>query len=85
MKRKNHRKQHKQYCELSQHHRRPSSIGGKNTEDNISVLPSYLHRAWHVLFANAHAEEIAKIVNEHYLDRYWEFLVVPRRRNEILQ
>lgn len=61
------------------HHRRPSSIGGKNVDKNMSHVTSTSHQAWHTLFCNYTAQEIAKIINDTWLDPAFEFRVFERR------
>lgn len=63
---------------FDKHHRRPRSIGGKNNQRNISILPRVIHRAWHILFANHTAETICHIINERYLDPDYMFICVKR-------
>jgi hypothetical protein len=63
----------------SRHHRKPRSIGGTDEERNISNLPIRKHRAWHILFENMTAFEIANEINVRYLDPDW--ILIPRRRS----
>ncbi len=46
-----------------EHHRRPRSIGGKNTKANISNVKNRLHRAWHVLVGNKNAYQTCIFFN----------------------
>ena len=64
----------------SKHHRRPVSRGGTETfpHNNISWVKRRHHEAWHKLFGNHCPTEIARIINELYLDPDWE--VVARRK-----
>lgn len=52
---------------LSEHHRKPSSLGGGG-EENIQIMTEVKHRAWHSLFENMTPEEIANEINRYYLD-----------------
>lgn len=70
------------------HHRRPTSIGGSNSERNISIIPIKKHCAWHILFANMQATEIAREINEKYIDP--DYVLLPfflngRGKEELLQ
>jgi len=62
----------------SHHHRRPKSRGGTTCPANISWVDARKHQAWHMLFENHGPEEIARHINEVWLDPDWEF--VPRRK-----
>lgn len=64
---------------LDKHHRKPSSLGGDNSEENISHVPIIQHQAWHILFSNHSPHTIAHIINDKWLDP--EFELVVRRRN----
>lgn len=64
---------------LHRHHRRPRSIGGDNSNRNISLVCRDKHEAWHRLFRNHEAEDIARIINEVWLDPNKEFVCVSRK------
>jgi hypothetical protein len=66
---------------LTRHHRRPRSIGGCDQDWNISMLPEKQHQAWHTLFTNKTAFEIAEMINELYLDSRYVFEVNIRRKS----
>jgi len=68
--------------DLHRHHRRPRSIGGSNKDCNISLVYRDQHTAWHQLFRNFEAEQIAEIINRTWLDPDYEFVCVrkPERR-----
>lgn len=66
--------------EMTDHHRRPESLGGKFTPENISRVPAGKHRAWHTLFKSHTPQVIADIINKIWLDPDWEFVVVPRKK-----
>ena len=61
------------------HHRRPKSLGGGNTGENLSRVLVKQHRAWHTLFRNYEVQAIASIINDVWLDPQYE-LVVRRRK-----
>lgn len=63
---------------IDRHHRRPRSIGGDDEERNLSTVPRIKHEAWHMLFSNASAEQIAEIINSFWLDPDY-FMVAVRR------
>lgn len=73
MKKKPRRKQ-------SRHHRKPASLGGQGNAENISVVNPMKHRAWHLLFENKSAEEIAKIINEVWIDPDYELVCCRREK-----
>lgn len=50
------------------HHRLPKSLGGKRTPENISRVRRTQHEAWHTLFGNMTAFQIAEVINEVWLD-----------------
>lgn len=69
---------------ITRHHRRPRSLKGNgfdvHHQSNISFVPEHRHRAWHTLFGNKEAMEIAKLINDVYLDPQYFFVVVKRWR-----
>lgn len=60
------------------HHRKPTSIGGANDDRNVSHVSVNKHRAWHTLFKNMTAQEIAKTINDTWLDQDYIFVVERR-------
>ena len=58
------------------HHRRPRSMGGDNSDRNISIVNAKQHRAYHVLFFNKDPIEIARLLNEYWIDPDWHFIAV---------
>lgn len=60
------------------HHRKPKKLGGTNHKKNISMVNSFLHRAWSVLFGNLTAQEIAREINKTWLDPEFKFIVKRR-------
>lgn len=47
------------------HHRRPRSLGGTDDSFNISYVIKKDHCAWHLLFGNMNAYQIADWLNYH--------------------
>lgn len=63
-------------AKMDRHHRKPTSIGGANNDPrNISVIKTKKHEAWHMLFNNMQAEEIAREINDKYLDA--DYVMLP--------
>ena len=60
---------------LIKHHRRPRSRGGNNNSQNVSYVPCKLHEAYHLLFSNYCIQDIAKILNRHWVDSDYELVV----------
>ena len=58
----------------SRHHRQPRSKGGGNQDENISVVDSTQHQAWHILFSNLHPNTIADIINQKWIDPKYRFV-----------
>ncbi len=50
------------------HHRKPRSLGGENIDRNMSHVSVSRHRAWHNLFKNMTPEQIAKVINDTWID-----------------
>lgn len=63
---------------LTKHHRVPRSKGGDNSERNISFVPRNKHESYHLLFANHLPEEVAEILNKHWIDPDYKLIVVKR-------
>lgn len=62
----------------SKHHRRPRSKGGTNDDRNVSKVTPKEHEAWHTLFQNMDAVDIANRINAVWLDPAFEFLCLRR-------
>ena len=60
----------------TKHHLRCRSNGGTNEASNIVYIPEDKHRAWHLLFGNMEAPEIAAVINRMYLDPAWRLKAV---------
>ena len=52
--------------EITDHHRRPRSIGGSKDPANISKISIRIHKAWHIIFGNMSAEQICNYINENF-------------------
>lgn len=64
--------------QLTKHHRKPRSLfqGKVNNEpENISKIKIKFHEAWHKLFNDMTAQEIAEEINNKYLDPEFKFVV----------
>ena len=61
---------------FSKHHRKPRSRGGTNEEKNISYVPTNTHQHYHALFANLMPEEIAKVLNDCWIDPDYRMVAV---------
>jgi len=48
---------------LHPHHRRPRSLGGTDDSYNKSWVEKDLHNAWHIMFGNMDAFQIANYIN----------------------
>lgn len=67
------------------HHRKPRSLGSpavcdSNDSDNLSHVSTSKHRAWHTLFSNLEAFEIAAIINSVWLDPDYLFIVKRKKQ-----
>jgi len=58
---------------LSEHHRKPRSLGGSSDKRNLIRIKENCHRAWHLLFQAKNPQEIAQLINSIYLDPDWKF------------
>src|SRR3989344_6748451 len=50
----------------TRHHRRPVSLGGESIRKNISYVPHFKHKAWHILFDNFNVLKILGLFQEYY-------------------
>ena len=64
------------------HHRKPKKLGGSGKVDgpNMSHVPIIKHRAWHTLFETKAPTEIARVINETWLDPEWEMVAVKKEK-----
>lgn len=69
---------------MERHHRVPRSRGGHHTtkgkRDNIILVERDLHRAWHLLFGNMEADEVAAMISDTWIDPDYYLVAVPRHR-----
>lgn len=56
------------------HHRKCRSRGGKNDKRNISIVQQNQHVAYHILFRNMEPEEIAKLLNDVWINPDYELI-----------
>jgi hypothetical protein len=70
------------HAEMSRHHKKCRSNGGKTTRRNVIEIKDNLHRAWHTLFGNMLPHEIARLISEVYLDPDYRMVaeLKPRRQ-----
>lgn len=66
------------------HHRRPTSRGGKNTEENLVQVNKGKHESWHHLFKNYHPEVICDIINRVWVDPSHRFICLPKKEKLVL-
>ena len=66
---------------LSKHHRLPTSRGGTNSRRNISIVREDHHNAFHLLFSNRNVWELAKLLNDIWIDPDYHLVVKRRPRN----
>ena len=62
------------------HHRKPKKLGGsgKLGSPNMVLVSVIKHRAWHCLFLTKTPKDIARIINETWLDPDWEMVAVRK-------
>ena len=66
---------------MEKHHRKSKAQKGRSNRRNISWLNEEEHKAWHILFnGELTPQEIAKKINERYLDPDWFMVAIDRRR-----
>lgn len=51
---------------LTEHHRRPRSLGGTGYPENISYISEEIHKAWTIVSGNMNAEQICNHINTHF-------------------
>lgn len=71
---------------MERHHRLPRSRGGHHTtkgkRDNVTLVERELHRAWHLLFGNMEAPEVAAMITDTWCDPDYYLVAVPRDRKQ---
>lgn len=60
------------------HHRKCKSNGGTRAKRNISRVKMTDHKAFHQLFSNRDTYEIARILNETWIDPDYRLIVVKK-------
>lgn len=69
-------KQNIQLQQLTRHHRKPKSHNGSDDESNISIVPEKKHQYFHGLFGTDSVHQIAKKLNEIWIDPAYKLLVI---------
>lgn len=67
---------------IERHHRRPRSRGGTDHHSNISHVRQSEHRAWHTLFGNMLADEVAAMITDTWIDSDYYLVAIPRKRKK---
>jgi hypothetical protein len=62
---------------ISRHHRKLESRGGNNSPRNISCVPLFKHRAWHVLYKNMEPSAIITQFEEDYEVYETDYIKTP--------
>lgn len=65
----------------SRHHLKCRSHGGTWDRDNIAFINDKFHKAWHLIFGNCCAYDIAEIINAIFLDPDYKLVVEVRNGN----
>jgi hypothetical protein len=60
------------------HHRKPRSRGGSNHPSNLVWVKKEQHVAFHRLFGNATPQEVARILNETWIDNDWQLIAIKK-------
>jgi len=60
----------------TKHHRRAKSLGGRGNRENISRVKDNAHQAFHLLFGNGNPVQIAKELNEKWVDKRYRVVIV---------
>lgn len=66
--------------QYDQHHRKPRSLGGSTTENNLSTVRKSHHQHWHGIFGNMTAEQIIRYINAKWIDP--DYVVVLYRKQQ---
>lgn len=61
------------------HHRKSKGSGGSNEPRNISVVPRNKHIAFHLLFGAGNPHEIARLLNQIWIDPDYRFVVIEKK------
>lgn len=65
--------------QMTRHHRKPQKLGGTHEDRNISKISREKHEAWHLLFNHLDVYEIARLLNEVYIDPDYFFFPVKKQ------
>jgi len=68
--------------EYNWHHRKPKKIGGSgrlNSGNMVEVRIDH-HRAFHLLFGIESVPEIARILNETWIDPGWKLVAIKKEK-----
>ena len=66
----------------NKHHRRPKSRGGTDHADNISMVRPEDHKAFHRLFGNMLADEIAAMLTDTWIDPGYYLVAIPYEKRK---
>ena len=61
----------------TEHHRRQRSLGGTKIPGNMSLLPMYIHKAWHIIFGNMNPEQICNLINIYFKPKGVTLICAP--------
>lgn len=64
--------------QMSRYHRKTKSRNGTDANYNISIVPKTWHEAYHTLFGDFTPQEVARLLNEVWIDPGWKMVVVSR-------
>lgn len=67
--------------DLTEHHRKPRSCGGKSTPSNISKISRAKHEAWHTLFGDMSPHQIARYATTVLIDPDYMLIAVHRQQH----
>ena len=63
---------------MTKHHRIPKSKTPDKRGGAIVSVPSNKHEAYHLLFDNKNPDEIAKILNDTWIDPNWVMIAIKK-------
>lgn len=63
---------------MTRHHRKPKCLKGSSHDSNISLVGKKRHRAYHALFQHGNPHQVAKELNEVWIDPEFKLIVVRR-------
>lgn len=64
------------------HHRKPKRHGGSGHPDSGNMIEVRVdhHRAYHMLFETKSVPDIARILNETWIDPSWELIAIKKEK-----